>query len=322
MRRLITQSLRGPIGSFVGLFLLFTAYSIQQPALLSSFGLNTVANQGAALAIVACAQSLVMITGGVDLSLGSIVSLTSSFAATYTAGRDDVTALAILGLTLIAATLCGLLNGVLAAIFKIEPIIVTLATSFLFQGIALLIRPQPGGSCPMWLADAATGSIGWFPNAFLWLALLLLAWFLFKRTLLGWHIFAVGSDERNAFSLGVKTEQTKIIAYGVAGGLSGVCGLFLVALTGSGDPNIGAIYTLNGIAAAVLGGTAFTGGVGGMVGPLFGAYLVSLIVSVIYSFGISPFFQNIVQGSILLVVVIGGALRRFGAKQWSEVLAS
>jgi ribose transport system permease protein len=262
----------------------------------------------------------VILTGGVDLSVGPLIALTNSIAAslmTDDPGRVALVVLLVLGI----GTLCGLINGLAVAYGRLQPIVVTLATASVFTGCALFIRPRPGGFVPEWFTDALTTSVrGIIPSALILLALLIGLWLLFKRSRLGVSIYAIGSSEGAAFMSGISVPRAKVAAYTLAGIASATAGLFFTAQTATGSALSGNVFTLNSVAAVVIGGTSLAGGRGGYIGTIAGAYVISVIVSVLFFLQVSPFYQSMFQGGILLIAVAIGSLRVLRVKNRLEVL--
>jgi ribose transport system permease protein len=291
--------------------------------LLPRFGpaqATSIANQGATLAIAGMGQTIVVLTGGVDLSVGPVVALTNSVAASIMGESGGSVLLTFLGVLLIGG-LCGMINGLLVAFGRLQPIVVTLATASIYGGLALFIRPNPGGFVPEWYTELLTGTIGGvFPASLALLALLVALWIPFRRTRLGVNIYAIGSSEGAAYMSGLNVVWTKVGAYTLTGILSALAGLFYTAQTATGDALSGNIYTLNSVAAVVLGGTSLAGGTGGFIGTIAGAYVISIIVSVLFFLQVSPFYQNVFQGGILLLVVALSSLHVLRIKNRLEVL--
>jgi ribose transport system permease protein len=215
---------------------------------------------------------------------------------------------------LIAAILVGVVNGVLVAYAKLPALIVTLATLSILSGIALYILPTPGGGVPEWFSDIPLILIGPIPLA----AVLLIAipaalWLPVRRSRLGTALFAVGNDEAAAFVSGVKVQRTTAIAYVFSALFSGIGGVFITMITVSGDPNIGVPFTLNSIAAAVLGGAALAGGRGTIAGAVAGAFILSFITNLLFSMGIESYWQYTVTGGLLVAALavpyLVGAIR-------------
>ncbi|MBA3449776.1 MAG: ABC transporter permease [Chloroflexia bacterium] len=283
---------------------------------------RTLINSGLTLATASLGQTLVVLTGGIDLSLGPMVSLTNSIASATTEKDSPNTSMvkaaaAALG----AGALGGLINGVLVAYGRLQPIIVTLATGSIWTGIALYIRPSPGGFIPLDFSNLLAGTafaepiplplgLTWsypLPKAAFVVAGLVLFWLAFRRSRLATRIYAVGSSEGAAYLSGVNVQRAKLAAYTLAGLAAGCAGLVNSAQTATGNALSGTIFTLNSIAAVVLGGAALAGGAGSYLGTLAGAYVIAIIPSVLQFYGVSSFYKDLVQGSILLFAVALGA---------------
>ena len=260
-------------------------------------------------AMVAAAQTLVMLTGGIDLSVGPMVSLGSVVAASTMEGP-----LGIFGGVLAMLALgggAGAFVGAFVAIGRYPAIIVTLALSFVLRGVALLIMPRPGGFVPRSLSEFLAGV---HPTAAVLLVLLVIVWKLYQATPLGVGLIAVGDNAEGAYRSGVNVTTARMCAYIASGILQAFTGLYMAAKTGSGDPLIGEPMTLAAISAAVLGGVGFLGGQGTMRGALAGSLLMSILISVMFFMHLPLVAQYIVQGLIIVVTValplIRASLRR------------
>jgi ribose transport system permease protein len=212
-------------------------------------------------------------------------------------------AVAIAGLAIGGAT------GLIVVKLRLPAIVVTLAGSFIVSGAALLILPRPGGAVPEGLSNLLAGNT---PTAFVILLGVVLAWKLYIATPLGLALYAAGENPVGAYRSGVPVDLASIAAYAISGLLSTGAGLFIAAQTGSGDPVIGTAFTLNSIAAAVLGGVGFLGGQGTMRGALAGSLLLSLMISVMFFLGFTPVAQYVAQGLIIIGAVALPHLRRLG----------
>ena len=279
---------------------------------------RTLINSGMTLAVASLGQTLVVLTGGIDLSLGPMVSLTNSIASELTDKEAPTTSMvAAAAAALGVGALGGLVNGVLVAYGRLQPIIVTLATGSIWTGMALYIRPTPGGFIPLEFSNLLTGTaelpIGAggstaVPRGAFLLVLLIAFWIVFRRTRLATRIYAVGSSEGAAYLSGVNVQRAQLAAYTLAGVAAGCAGLVNSAQTATGNALGGAIFTLNSIAAVVLGGASLAGGAGSFLGTLAGAYVIAIIPSVLQFYGVSSFYKDLVQGSILLFAVALGAI--------------
>jgi ribose transport system permease protein len=290
---------------------MFGLYGWKQEVGLTANIINTAANKGALLALVAMAQTIPVLTGGLDLSVGMIFLLTNCLASVIVNGDPLMTAIGIVGVLLVGL-LCGTINGVIIVYGRLQPIIVTLATSAVYFGVAVVLRPQPGGSVNFELADILTRSFFNVPSSIMVLvAVILFIWIPYKRSILGRAAFAIGSSEQAAYMSGVPIARAKILAYALSGLLSSIAGLMLTFLTYSGAAKvqIGNDYTLNSIAAVVIGGTSLFGGVGSVIGSIFGAFVMRTVGDLLIVFDINPVLQPLFVGVVLLLAVCIGSLR-------------
>jgi ribose transport system permease protein len=249
-------------------------------------------------AMVAAAQTIVMLTGGIDLSVGPMVSLGSVVAASTMEGPLGIFG-GLLAMLALGGSV-GLVVGAFVAIGRYPAIIVTLALSFVLRGIALLIMPRPGGFVPPSLSDFLAGV---HPTAAVLVVLLVIVWKLYQATPLGVGLIASGDNAEGAYRSGVSVTAARMCAYIVSGVLQALTGLYMAAKTGSGDPLIGEPMTLAAISAAVLGGVGFLGGQGTMRGALAGSLLMSIVISVMFFLRLPLVAQYIVQGLIIVVTV-------------------
>ena len=290
---------------------MFGLYGWKQEVGLTSNIINTAANKGALLALVAMAQTIPVLTGGLDLSVGMIFLLTNCLASVIVNGDPLMTSIGVIGVLLVGL-LCGILNGVIVVYGRLQPIIVTLATSAMYFGFAVVLRPQPGGSVNFQLADIMTRSYFNIPvSVMVLIGVVLFIWIPYKRSILGRAAFAIGSSEQAAYMSGVPIAPAKILAYALSGLLSSIAGLMLTFLTYSGAAKvqIGNDYTLNSIAAVVIGGTSLFGGVGSVIGSIFGAFVMRTVGDLLIVFDINPVLQPLFVGMVLLLAVSIGSLR-------------
>jgi len=350
------------IGLFCAFYLL---YHLAHPKGFSSAVLIQNSDEVFALAMLAMAQTVPVLMAGLDLSVGAVMTMVGCFASYLLAGTPagvplgtDVLGLhlslgtlpggvsgIILGIIICLAigTLAGFVNGSVVVYGRIQPIIATLATGAIYIGIALFLRPTPGGKIDEDLNWAMTNSLGdfaatvhifddgaasWFapfagiPVPFVLLALIaLVVWVPFKRSVTGRAVYAVGSAEGAAYMSGLPIARAKIAAFTLGGFFAGCGGLFLAIQTSSGNadiPQAGA-YTLNSIASVVIGGTSLLGGTGGAIGSIFGALILRVISFFFRIFDIAPLLQPLFEGLILLAAVSIGALRMLRVKNTLEL---
>jgi ribose transport system permease protein len=280
-------------------------YAILFPGILSIGGAGRFVQNWCPMALVAVAQAMIMLTGGIDLSIGAMVGLGSVVAATSMGGAFGIAGGTAATLGMGAAV--GTAVGVIVSVGRYPAIIVTLATSFIIGGAALLILPRPGGAIPPELSEFLAGD---HPTAVLLLILLILGWKLYQATPLGIGLVAAGDNPIGAYRSGVPTRTARIVAYALSGMLQAGAGLYVAAQTGSGDPVIGQPFTLAAIAAAVLGGVSFLGGQGTLRGALAGSLLMSVLINVMFFMNLPPVAQYVVQGLIIVVTVALPQLKR------------
>jgi ribose transport system permease protein len=302
------QWTEGPVVAAGVLVVLLVIYA-SSADLFSSFTLQAICNDSAALALAAVGATLVVISGGFDLSVGAIMGLVNVLLATHLKGSAGHDVLWVV-LALALATAAGAVNGVLVAYLRLQSIIVTIATLFIYSGIALKILDQPGGEVPRGFVDLLTG-ITVIPRALIVVLLAAGAWMLLRRTRLGSAIFAIGGDREAAHMSGIPVARRLLAIYALAGLFYGLAGVFYTAQTGSGDPRTGTSFLLTAFIAVVLGGTRFGGGAGSAIGSIIGAFIVAMLVAVIFVVGIDTFWTGIIEGLVLaLAVLLNASVQR------------
>lgn len=262
------------------------------------------------LALAAAAQAVVVIAGGIDLSIAAIMALTSVVAAVLMKDQPGEVGLLVFFAVLLLGLLIGAINGSLVVITRVPDIVVTLAMSFVWAGVTLLVLRAPGGGASDWLTDIVSGSIlsEWIPRAAVVLVLVVAAiWLPIRRSRLGLSMYAIGSDQLAAFRSGVSVGRTKIQAYAIMGLFSALGGLSLTANTGIGTPVPGP-YTLLSVAAIVLGGVSLAGGRGGIFGPIVAVVILQLIRTDMTFLNVNTNLATVLQGVILIGVVMVGSL--------------
>jgi ribose transport system permease protein len=321
IRLWITHNYAPLLSAFV-FVVMFACYIGLNSAGWKASVLETASNKAVMLAFVAMAQTLVIITRGIDLSVGMIFLMTNCIASALVVGTSGEIALGICAV-LFAGTLAGFCNGLLVVFGRLPSIIVTLATGSIYAGIALAIRPTPGGAIDEDFATLLTSHVlGIVPTSLLLLVtVVLLVWLPFRMSVIGRYCYAAGSAESAAYMSGVPIDRAKLAAYTIAGTLAGVGGLFGTFVTFSGDASasIGSTYTLNSIAAVVIGGTPLYGGVGGAIGSIFGAFTLRTVDDLLLILRLPPLWQPLFQGFILLFAVSLGAIRIFRIRNRLEV---
>lgn len=312
------SSHRGPVLAallFVAMFGLFVA---EHPAGLSGSIVNTAANKGVLLAFVGIAQTIPVLTAGLDLSVGSVFVMSNCLASTLVTGTPLQVALGV-AIVLASGLVCGALNGLVVVFGRLQPIIATLATGAIYYGVALWLRPAPGGEVHEGFADFMTGSLGGaIPfSVVVLVAAVVLVWIPYRRSVLGRAAYAIGSSRQAAYMSGVPIARATFVAYVLAGLFAALAGLLLTCVTYSGEANalLGGSYTLSSIAAVVVGGTSLYGGSGGAIGTIFGAFVLRTIGDLLFVFDIDPLSQPLFLGIVLLVSVSLGSFRLLKVKK-------
>ena len=280
-------------------------YWIRQGRLPGNFELTSTVNNTMPLALATLGQTVVVLTRGIDLSVGGIVDLANALAAIWLTG--SVLHLIVISIMIVLiGAVAGLINGLLIGLGRLQPIVVTLATLSIFQGLAIRALPQPGGAVPTGYTDFLVNTNA--PTGLIFLVLAVLGWMSLRRSRLGVGLFAIGNDEPSAVALGIDAVRTKIAAYTIGGALYGVAGLFLAANATAGDATTGDSYTLTSIVAVVLGGVNLFGGRGSAAGAICGAFITTMIVNILFFAQINPLYQSFYEGLFLIIAVVVGAL--------------
>ena len=315
MTRLLRQN-----GWVVGLAVLFIVLFVVTRMIQPSYGAGDFGSLVRAVlpyAFAVAAQTVVVIAGGIDLSVAAMMALTSVTAASMMAGASEEYALFVVPFVLALGFLLGAVNGILIVVTRVPDIVVTLATLFVLQGAALLVLDAPGGAVAEWLKNLIVGTLpdpgipdgvdAWIPKALVLLIVLLcVVWIPLKRSRLGLSIYAIGSDQLAAFRSGVPVARTKILAYAIGGLFGAMGGLSLTMSTGIGAPIPGP-YLMASVAAVVLGGVVLGGGKGGLLGPIIAVFILRLVRTDLTLLAIDPNVTAIVEGTIMVAVVMFGA---------------
>jgi ribose transport system permease protein len=297
------------IGLFVLLGLMLALTRVIQPDYGTS-GVDSLARAALPVAFAAVAQAVVVISGGIDLSVGSMMALTNVVAATLMAGQSEEFAIVAVAATLLLGAVLGFVNGILVVVTRVPDIVVTLAMSFVWAGAALLVMNTPGGGAASWLKGLPNGGLftDWLPRGLVVLLVSVgVVWIPLRRSRAGLAIYAVGSDRLAAFRSGVGIARTKVLAYAITGLFCAMGGLALSMSTGIGTPTAGP-YTLLSVAAIVLGGVSLAGGRGGLLGCIVAVYVLRLVRTDLTFLGVDPNYTTVVEGLIMVVVVMVGAV--------------
>jgi ribose transport system permease protein len=302
---------RGLLIAILVFVILFLVADLVSAGSLSYFEVSFLSSGGATLAIAAMGETLVILTGGFDLSAGAVVSLVNVVLAAHMQdATGSILLWSLVGIGVGAA--CGAFNGFFVAYVRLQPIVVTLSTMFIVQGLTLLVMEKPGGTIPPSLSSILTGDAipDLLPMPIVLIVVLLLGWLLLKKSRFGIAIYAVGSDPDAAAAAGLRVPSTLFLVYTLAGALYGLGGVFISALTGSGDPLVGNPMLLQVFTAVVVGGTLLGGGRGGPTGSVFGAYILMIVINILLVLNVSAYYSTVVEGLILILAVLGASLSR------------
>jgi ribose transport system permease protein len=282
--------------------LLLSVIFIIKPRLLNPNFLEVKTNAGLTMILATVGQALVLLSGGIDLSIGGTISLTNSLAATQmedTIGSVLLWTFIILGIGLLA----GFINGYVVAVLRVAPFIATLASWSILNGLALLVLDDPGGQAAAPLKSFVRSDPLGIPNSFLFVVILAVLWLLFKRSRWGTRLYAVGSEETRSYLNGIGVVRIKIMAYMLAGFFAALAGLYRTVEVNRGSPIAGDPFILTSAAAALVGGIALGGGRGDLINAMLGGFIMLFIFDLITFAGISSFYTPMVQGIFLVGAV-------------------
>jgi len=293
----------GPLGIVLLIAIVCALGAALTDRFLSLGNFVNVYEQSTDLALVSLGQTLAILTGGIDLSVGSMISLTSCLTSGLING-DPNRVIPVVLAVLALGTVIGLLNAGLVVVLRVHPLIVTLGMSAVLQGTTLFYAMGPIGKVPRNFNFLAYGRIAGLPvGATIAVVLCVFIALALRYLPLGRQIFAVGDDDDAARLAGLRRSQVLLLVYGASGFCCAATGLYLVARFGAGQPYSGVNYTLTSITPVILGGTALSGGRGGVIGTLFGAYLISLVNNLLNFMDVSKHYQLIAQALIIILAV-------------------
>ena len=296
----------------VALLLMIIAMMFLSDHFATSDNLFNVLRQVSVNVCISVGMTMVILTGGIDLSVGSILALSGAVAAGLTRdglafpSMDLFVGITFWGGILAALPILGMINGVMITTFKVPPFIATLGMLTIARGLTMLYT----GGFP--ITGLGKGfeyvGTGWFLGIPMpvWIALIVVVVFAFvmRHTIFGRHIYAIGGNERASEISGIKVNKVKLLVYTLAGTLAGLAGLLVTARLDSAQPNAGASYELDSIAAVVIGGTSLSGGKGSIVGTIIGALIIGVLNNGLVLLGVSPFWQQVIKGIVILAAVI------------------
>ena len=302
----------------LSVWLLLSALLIWYATLIPVFGqfqVTSISKNSLPLVYLAIGQAIIVIAGGIDLSLGALLLLTNALAARF---MDDQPFAMVLFIAIVLIAGLGILNalvGYVISVSGVPDIVVTLATGYIWSGFALWILPSPGGGTApefRWLFTGAQSGIGgtYIMPILMMMVPAILVFLLSRHTRIGLSIYAIGSDSVAARLAGLDVRRAKVSSYAIGGAMAALAGLATVALTGTGDPrfSVGANATLNSVAAVVLGGVALVGGTGLVLGAVAAGVILIMLNPILSAMGIDPNNAQIIQGLLIAGVMMVGGL--------------
>ncbi|HSL44629.1 MAG TPA: ABC transporter permease [Anaerolineales bacterium] len=278
---------------------------IVQPNMFARDTLNSNMRVFLPLILLAVGQAIVILGGGIDISVGGTASIVNTVLATRVGlqgSPEDMWRYVFI--SLLIGLLAGAINGFFIAYLRLQPIITTYATSFLYAGLALFVLPNPGGGIPGDIAALYRSSTPLsLPLAFYVIAIVLLIWLYFRSTRFGNFLYAVGGKAEAAYETAVPVNWVQFSTYVISGLMAAFAGIALTMLSGSGNADIGSPMTLNSITAVVIGGNALSGGVGGVAGPVMGAITLGIIQNIISFASIDTWWETFVKATIIVLAL-------------------
>lgn len=290
----------------VGLIIFSIVVSIFNPRFLSMNNLLNVLRQTSINSVIAIGMTLVILTGGIDLSVGSVLAISGALCATMiSSGMNPVMALL---LTLAIGLVLGILNGVFISYAKLQPFIVTLVTMTLLRGATLVYtygKPIPVRGNGEFFENIGGGYLFEIPiPIYIMIGLFLMGYYVLNNTKFGRYIYAIGGNEEATKLSGVNSSKYKTLVYGAAGALAALAGVIVTSRLGSAQPTAGAGYELDAIAAVVLGGTSLSGGVGRITGTALGAIIIGVLGNALNLLDVSSYYQMMIKAAVILVAVL------------------
>lgn len=300
-----TESTLQKYGLLIAFGAICVVLSFLSPAFLTAQNGINVLRQISINAILAIGVTFVILTGGIDLSLGSVLALTGVLAATF-AHPETYPLIVPIAAGILGGVLIGLLNGLLITRFRVAPFIVTLGMMTIARGGALIVsKGRPVSNLSASFNFIGSGSVLGIPVPIVILAgVFAVSYFILSRTIFGRYVYAVGGNEEAARASGINTHKIKIAAYSICAGLAGLAGIIQASRITTGQPNAGISYELDAIAAVVIGGTSLTGGLGRVTGTLLGALLIGTLNNGLDLLNVSSYYQQVVKGLIIIGAVI------------------
>jgi ribose transport system permease protein len=291
-------------GTLIGLIAIIAIFGLLAPDFLSQRNLVNILQQSSINACLALGMTLVIISGGIDLSVGPTAAIAAVVTASLMVAGVPVPLAILAGIGI--GIVCGLVNGVLVAYVGLQPFIVTIGTLSTYRAIALIYTGgNPVLGIPQGFRALFNGSVAGIPNSVIMVAIVaLLAWILLKKTPLGEYLLAVGGNEEAAYVAGVPIAVTKITAYVISGALAAVAAMILIGRLGAAEPILGNLWELDAIAAAAIGGASLMGGKGSVIGTILGAIILGSMRNGLTLMNVQAFYQLLATGLIILVAMM------------------
>ncbi|MDN4523894.1 ribose ABC transporter permease [Fictibacillus fluitans] len=294
------------LGPLIGLAIILIVLSILSPQFFTLANILNVLRQVSINALIAFGLTFVILTGGIDLSVGSMLALSGAITAGLMAGGTDPVLAMLAGLA--AGAVMGAINGLIITKGKVAPFIATLATMTVFRGLTLVYtdgKPITGLSDNMSFVLMGRGYFAGIPIPVIWMLVsFAVLWFLLKKTTFGRRTYAIGGNEEASLLSGIKVDRIKVMIYSLTGLLSAFAGIILTSRLNSAQPTAGTAYELDAIAAVVLGGTSLSGGRGWIFGTLVGALIIGVLNNGLNLLNVSSFYQQVVKGGVILLAVL------------------
>lgn len=306
----VKKQVKQAIPALIIVIVMVLAASIISPSFRNSYNIRNIAAQAAVLAVAAIAQCTVLFIGGIDMSVSSVISLSTIMVAMYsgdTMGGIAVSILCALG----AGVITGLVNGIGVVKFQIPAMIITISTQAFLKGICLILMPSSGGKVNPEFVSFMKTRIGILNISIIFaFVLYFLAFFILHYTRFGRNVYAIGNGEKYAEQSGIKVKKNIIIVYILSGIIAAAAGVLLSVRISTGNPLVGDSYAMDSVTAAVVGGVSMNGAVGSVIGAFFGAIILTLINNIMNNIGISPYYQYIAKGIILVLSLMIFQIKR------------
>lgn len=288
---------------YLVLVVLILVTSLVSDFFFTARNFNNIFRQAVALGLVSIGQTFAILTAGIDLSIGSVVSLTSCLTTGMVKGQAHLL-IPVICLVLGVALLIGFLNGFVITRTGVHPLIVTVGMMSVVQGAVLVYTKAPSGSIPSSFSFLAWGKVGFLPFPIFYLAAVAVVGIMvLHRTAFGRYVYATGGNEEVSRLSGIKTDRVKILVYMICSFTGALTGLFLASRMGMGDPLAGERYMLDSIVPVLIGGTSLTGGKGGLAGTLAGVFIITILSNALNLLDVSSYWQWVVQGAIIILAV-------------------